>query len=47
MKNGQVKYAGGKEIITEAVIKDIFNIDIKIVEINNQKVILGGYHNER
>ena len=47
MKNGQVKYAGGKEIITEAVIKDIFDIDIKIVEINNQKVILGGYHNER
>ena len=47
LKNGQVKYAGGKEIITEAVIKDIFNIDIKIVEINNQKVILGGYHNER
>ena len=47
LKNGQVKYAGGKEIITEAVIKDIFDIDIKIVEINNQKVILGGYHNER
>ena len=47
LKNGQVKYAGGKEIITEGVIKDIFDIDIKIVEINNQKVILGGYHNER
>ena len=47
LKNGQVKYAGGKEIITEEVIKDIFDIDIKIVEINNQKVILGGYHNER
>ena len=47
MKNGQVKYAGGKEIVTEEVIKDVFDIDIKIVEINNQKVILGGYHNER
>ena len=47
LKNGQVKYAGGKEIVTESVIKDIFDIDIKIVEINNQKVILGGYHNER
>ena len=46
LKNGVVKYAGGKEIITEAVIKDIFDIDVKIVWIENQKVILGGYHNE-
>lgn len=47
LKNGTVKYAGGKEIVTEAVIKDVFDIDVKIVEIDNQKVILGGYHNER
>ena len=46
MKDGAVKYAGGKEIFTEAVIKDIFDIDVKIVEINNQTVILGGYYNE-
>ena len=46
LKNGTVKYAGGKEIVTEEVIKDIFDIDVKIVQINNQKVILGGYHNE-
>ena len=44
LKNGQVKYAGGKEIVTESVIKDIFDIDVKIVPINNQTVILGGYH---
>ena len=47
LKNGVVKYAGGKEIVTENVIKDVFDIDVKIVEIDNQKVILGGYHNER
>ncbi len=46
MKDGVVKYAGGKEIVTEAVIKDIFDIDVKIVCINNQTVILGGYYNE-
>ena len=46
MKEGIVKYAGGREIVTEEVIKDIFDISVKIVEINNQKVILGGYHNE-
>ena len=45
LKNGVVKYAGGKEIVTEAVIKDIFDIDVKIMQIDNHKVILGGnYH---
>ncbi len=43
MKDGTVKYAGGKEIVTEDVIKDIFDIAVKIVQINNQKVIIGGY----
>ena len=45
MKDGMVKYSGGKEIVTEEVIKDIFDIDVKIVEIDGQKVILGGYQN--
>ena len=47
MKDGVVKYAGGKETVTEAVIEDIFDTRVKIVEIENQKVILGGYFNER
>ena len=47
MKDGVVKYAGGKEIVTEEVIRDIFDIAVKIVHIDNQKVILGGYHYER
>ena len=42
LKDGVVKYSGGKEILTEEVIKDIFDIDVRIVEIENQKVILGG-----
>ena len=46
LKDGVVKYAGGKEIFTEALIKDIFDFDAKIVQINNQKVILGGYYHE-
>lgn len=45
LKDGNVKYAGGKEIFTEAVIKDIFDIDVKIIEINQQTIILGGYYN--
>ena len=46
LKDGVVKYTGGKEIFTEEVIRDIFDISVKIVEINNQKVILGGYYHE-
>ena len=46
MKDGVVKYAGGKEIVTEEVIRDIFDITVKIIQINNQKVILGGYYDE-
>lgn len=42
LKNGAVKYAGGKEIIREDVIRDIFDIDVRIVEIEKQKVIIGG-----
>ena len=43
LKEGVVKYAGEKEIVTEAVIRDVFDIDVKIVEIDGQKVVLGGY----
>ena len=46
MKDGVIKYAGGREIVTAEVIKDIFDIDVKIVEIENQTVILGGYHHD-
>ena len=46
MKDGIVKYAGGKEIVTKEVIKDIFDIDVKIARIEDQTVILGGYHHD-
>lgn len=42
LKDGVIKYAGGKEIFQEDIIQDIFNIQVRIVEIENQKVILGG-----
>ncbi len=41
MKDGKVKYAGGKEIITPEVIRDIFDIDVRIVEIEGKKYVLG------
>ena len=46
LKDGVVKYAGGKEIVTEQIIQDIFDIHVKIMEIDGEKLILGGYHYE-
>ena len=43
LKDGVVKYAGGKEIVTEDVIRDIFDVDMKIRELDGQKVILGAH----
>ena len=47
MKDGIIKYTGGKEAITAEIIEDVFDISVKITEIDNQKIILGGYYNER
>ena len=40
LKNGVVKYAGGKEIVTAEVIKDIFDIDVHFENINGKMVML-------
>ena len=46
MKDGAVRYAGGKEIFTEEIIRDIFDIHVRILEMENQKVIIGGCRND-
>ncbi len=40
LKDGVIKYAGGKEIITPDLIKDIFDVDMKIIQIDGKTVIL-------
>ena len=40
MKDGVVKYTGGKEVFTEEVIEDIWGIRMRIVQIDGQPVIL-------
>ena len=40
MKDGVVKYAGGKECITEETIRDVFNAEVKIVQIDGRAVVL-------
>jgi len=40
LKDGVIKYAGGREIITKEVIKDIFDVEMKIVQVDGKTVIL-------
>ena len=40
IKDGVIKYAGGKEIVTEAVVKDIFDVDVRFETIRGKLVML-------
>ena len=43
MKKGVIKYAGGREIFTKKVIKDIFDADVDIRTIDGRTVILQNF----
>lgn len=42
MKDGVISYCGGKEIVNEEIIYDIFGIRVRIMDVDGQKVIIGG-----
>ena len=42
MKEGRIIYDGDESIITEKIIDDTFGIRSRIVEVDGQKIILGG-----
>lgn len=42
MKNGAIRHSGGKESFTSEIIKDTFDIHVRVAEIGEQKVILSG-----
>ena len=42
LKDGLVRYTGGRETFTTTVVKDIFDVDVRIREIDGQTVILQG-----
>lgn len=46
MKDGKVKYSGGKECFTEDIIENIFDIRVRICNIEDRKFILGGSYFE-
>ena len=46
MKEGQILYAGDQSIITEDILDETFGIHSRIVEVEGQKIILGGSKHE-
>ena len=42
MKDGQIRRAGGAEIVTEDVIFETFDAEVRIVEIEGKKIIING-----
>lgn len=46
MKNGKIIYTVCKEELTEKMLFETYGVNLKIIEANNQKIILGGPFNE-
>ncbi len=46
MKEGKILYTVRKEEITEEMLFEIYGVDLKIIETQNQKIILGGPFHE-
>ena len=42
LRGGVIHHQGGKDAVNEIAIKDTFDIDVRIIEIDNQKIIIGG-----
>ncbi len=42
LKDGKVKYAGGAEILTEDVILDVYGARVRVLELDNRKIIMNG-----
>ena len=42
MKDGKIRYEGGGEILSEAVIREIFDAQVRVVEIEGKKIMING-----
>lgn len=42
LKNGMIEYHGGVDIVNKDIIEKTFDIKVKVIEIENQKIIIGG-----
>ena len=42
LHDGRIQYTGGAEIVTHAVIREVFDAEVRIVEIEGKKIIVNG-----
>ncbi len=42
MKDGRIRRAGGPEIVTEELIREVFDAEVRVLEIDKRKIILNG-----
>lgn len=42
IRGGKIRYTGGPEIVSESVIREIFDAEVRIVEINGKKIVING-----
>jgi len=42
MKNGKIRFSGGKDSFSESVIEEIYDAKVSIVDINDKKIIING-----
>ena len=42
IKDGKIKYSGGKDMVTAEVIKEIFNADVEIIEHDGRLLVMSG-----
>lgn len=42
LKEGKLLHSGGRESFTPELIREVFGIEIQILEVNGQKIIMGG-----
>ena len=41
MKDGIISHCGGKTVVTENIIRDVYGVGVKILNIENRKIIIG------
>lgn len=42
LKDGTIKYSGGEETVNVETIRDVFELDVRVITIDQEKIILGG-----
>lgn len=42
LKDGKIRHTGGRESVTESVIQETFDAEVRIIEIERNKIILNG-----